>query len=151
MVQNNELSAFDPEFSTHELHDLLNPDQLRAIRLRKAAAMQRPASKSVAAAPSNSNFTAANPNPVPTPGTASSDSSCVICSTCGALNALPTNDTHYTITIGKSVGVFSDLAFVQAQVMGVSGACFKRYSTQAAALQAYHQAVVQGVVRIVTV
>ncbi|KAE9396491.1 hypothetical protein BT96DRAFT_996636 [Gymnopus androsaceus JB14] len=73
----------------------------------------------------------------------------IICTSCGTVNIIPNSDIHYVVTVGKSVGVFSDLAYMQTQVSGVSGACYKRYSTQAAALQAYQQAAAQGVVRIV--
>lgn len=32
-----------------------------------------------------------------------------VCTACGTVNHLPTSDTHYVVTVGKSVGVFSDL------------------------------------------
>ncbi|KAE9402530.1 hypothetical protein BT96DRAFT_937174 [Gymnopus androsaceus JB14] len=147
MVQNNELSLLRTRIHRQRASRISEPRTASDHSASESGFRTRSA---------GSNITVPNRNSVgqataTTPGATASDSSSVVCSTCGTVNAVPSSDTHYTITVGKSVGVFSDLAFVQAQVMGVSGACFKRYPSQAAALQAYHHAVIQAVVRIVNV
>ncbi|KAF8867796.1 hypothetical protein BD779DRAFT_1685313 [Infundibulicybe gibba] len=63
-------------------------------------------------------------------------------------SALPT-DRWYTVTVGQQVGVFSGWSTVAPLVISVSGACFMRHSSQAAAIDAFNHAVASGAVRIV--
>ncbi|KAJ7893225.1 hypothetical protein B0H13DRAFT_2339813 [Mycena leptocephala] len=60
-----------------------------------------------------------------------------------------TDETWYTITKGRFVGVTSVHALDQAAIIRVSGAAHKGYTTQAAALRAFNLALEGGYVAVV--
>ncbi|KAF5343689.1 hypothetical protein D9757_014533 [Collybiopsis confluens] len=58
-------------------------------------------------------------------------------------------EVYYVVTVGRAVGVFSNTAFAQSLVLGVSGGSYRKYSTPAAAQAAYEAAIVAKIVCIV--
>ncbi|RXW13543.1 hypothetical protein EST38_g12314 [Candolleomyces aberdarensis] len=71
-----------------------------------------------------------------------------VCARCNAHNLVrPAKDTWYVVTVGNEVGVFKGWHKVQALVSGVSGACYKKYRSEAEAVVAFENALDAGVVR----
>ncbi|KJA24433.1 hypothetical protein HYPSUDRAFT_53781 [Hypholoma sublateritium FD-334 SS-4] len=75
----------------------------------------------------------------------------IICSRCRTFNAVRSgNDAAYVVTVGLRVGVFTEWSIVQPLVSGVRGACYRKYSTNAAAQTAFAEALNAGVVMVVS-
>ncbi|KAF8198413.1 hypothetical protein BJ912DRAFT_1055308 [Pholiota molesta] len=52
----------------------------------------------------------------------------------------PTNGPWYTVTVGQEPGVYQHIAQVMYLTSGISGNAYKRYTSQAAAIEAYEHA-----------
>ncbi|KAF8160177.1 hypothetical protein BJ912DRAFT_1069604 [Pholiota molesta] len=72
------------------------------------------------------------------------------CAFCQQFNTVRPSEAFYVVTIGLQVGVFTHWHIVQPLVSGVSGACYRRYSSQAAAQAAFDEALAAGLVMVVT-
>ncbi|KAH7905779.1 hypothetical protein BJ138DRAFT_1118161 [Hygrophoropsis aurantiaca] len=62
----------------------------------------------------------------------------------------PANWRWYAITVGSAVGVFHGWHNTHPHVIGVAGACFLRYPSEASAISAFEEAELEGTVTIVT-
>ncbi|KAJ2911432.1 hypothetical protein MD484_g8981, partial [Candolleomyces efflorescens] len=68
-----------------------------------------------------------------------------VCASCKTHNLVrPAKDTWYVVTVGKEVGVFRGWHNVQPLVTGVSGACYKKYTSEDGARIAFAEALAAG-------
>ncbi|KAF5335705.1 hypothetical protein D9611_009604 [Ephemerocybe angulata] len=73
-----------------------------------------------------------------------------VCVNCNTHNLLrPARETWYVVTIGRQVGVFQGWHVVQPLVLGVSGACYRKYPSHEDALAAFNEALALGNVQII--